>query len=508
MFTPRPQNRETLFTEPQRFAQHASKTVPPGDVQKVTGTSALAGNPAADVGRTPTSALFLTGLFLAIGGFLWAAFDTPPNQQQAQALSAKDAAAEEVSAPESIGFLPALLGNTPILDRLTGSTETDLSLVADDWLRRGDTVETLLTRLGVEDPVFLDWARQSGEVREAFASNRSTRATVSYLPDLGVQALTLRWPDTKNKGHFLRLTIKAARETGDANPDIAPVNRFVATTESVPYTPNTRLASGVIESSLFATTDAANIPDSIAMGMAEIFSNDIDFNRDLRKGDTFAVVYEILEADHEALETGRILAASFTNKGTRLNAIWFEQNGRGDYYDLNGVSTRRFYLASPMEFSRVTSSFSKRRFHPVLKVNRPHLGVDYGAPTGTPVRTVGDGRVVFAGRRGGYGNVIEIRHDSRSTTVYAHLSRIFVKRGQRVERGERIGAVGSTGVSTGPHLHFEHRVNGVHKDPAQMAKRSRATEVDRQHMVAFKAIADTATTQLAAARQVHLASAE
>jgi murein DD-endopeptidase MepM/ murein hydrolase activator NlpD len=172
------------------------------------------------------------------------------------------------------------------------------------------------------------------------------------------------------------------------------------------------------------------------------------------------------------------------------------------------VSTRRFYLASPMEFSRVTSSFSKRRFHPVLKVNRPHLGVDYGAPTGTPVRTVGDGRVVFAGRRGGYGNVIEIRHDSQSTTVYAHLSRIFVKRGQRVERGERIGAVGSTGVSTGPHLHFEHRVNGVHKDPAQMAKRSRATEVDRQHMAAFKAIADTATTQLAAARQVHLASAE
>ena len=162
MFTPRPQNRETLFIEPQRFAQHASKTVPPADVQKVTGTSARAGNPADDVGRAPTSALFLTGLFLAVGGFLWAAFDTPPNQQQAQALSAKDAATEEVSAPESIGFLPALLGDTPILDRLTGSPKTDLSLVADDWLRRGDTVETLLTRLGVEDPVFLDWARQSG----------------------------------------------------------------------------------------------------------------------------------------------------------------------------------------------------------------------------------------------------------------------------------------------------------------------------------------------------------
>ena len=119
MFTPRPRNRETLLTEPQRFAQHASKTVPPADVKKVTGTSAPAGNAAADAGRAPTSALFLTGLFLAVGGFLWAAFDTPPNQQQAQALIAKDAVTEEVSAPESLGFLPALLGDAPILERLT-----------------------------------------------------------------------------------------------------------------------------------------------------------------------------------------------------------------------------------------------------------------------------------------------------------------------------------------------------------------------------------------------------
>ncbi len=497
-----------MFTEPQRFAQHASQTVPPADVQKAPGTSVPSGSASVDSRRAPASALLLTGLFLAVGGFLWAAFDTPPNQQQAQALSAKDALTEEAAAPESLGFLPALLGDTSILDRLTRPPETDLNLVADDWLRRGDTVETLLTRLGVEDSDFLAWARQSAEVREAFASNRSTRATVRYLPDIGVQSLTLRWPDTKSAGHFLRLTIKAAGDSDDVNAEVSQASRFAATTESVPYKTSARLASGVIESSLFATTDAANIPDSIAMGMAEIFSNDIDFNRDLRKGDTFAVVYEILEADNEALETGRILAASFTNKGTRLNAIWFEQNGRGDYYDLNGVSTRRFYLASPMEFSRVTSSFSKRRFHPVLKINRPHLGVDYGAPTGTPVRTVGDGRVVFAGRRGGYGNVIEIRHDSQSTTVYAHLSRIFVKRGQRVERGERIGAVGSTGVSTGPHLHFEHRVNGVHKDPSQMAKNSRATQIDRKQMAAFQAIADTATSQLAAARQVHLASAE
>jgi murein DD-endopeptidase MepM/ murein hydrolase activator NlpD len=244
------------------------------------------------------------------------------------------------------------------------------------------------------------------------------------------------------------------------------------------------------------------------MGMAEIFSNDIDFNRDLRKGDTFAVVYEILEADNEALETGRILAASFTNKGLRLNAVWFEQNGKGDYYDLNGESTRRFYLASPMEFSRVTSSFAKRRFHPVLKINRPHLGVDYGAPTGTPVRTVGDGRVVFAGRKGGYGNVIEIKHDGSSSTLYAHLSRIFVKRGERVERGQRIGAVGTTGVSTGPHLHFEHRVNGVHQDPARLARNSRALKIEPKQMAAFKAQASVASEQLAAARQVRLASAE
>ena len=160
-----------------------------------------------------------------------------------------------------------------------------------------------------------------------------------------------------------------------------------------------------------------------------------------------------------------------------------------------------------MAFSRVTSGFAMR-YHPVLKTKRRHLGVDFGAPTGTPVRTVGDGKVVFAGRKGGYGNVIEVQHDSRNRTLYAHLSRIFVKRGQRVERGDNIGAVGTTGLSTGPHLHFEHRVNGVHKNPALLAKNSRARTIPSKDMPAFENQLKMAQTQLAAAREIRTASAE
>ena len=489
-----------MFTEHQRFTPKVTQAnATPGAAGPRTTRTVLDGR------RAPGAALFISGLFLAVGGFLWAAFDSPPGQQQAGAAAvAVGSPLNTTDDPENVSFLPSVLAGITALDGLGGVTDQPLHLVADDWLRRGDTIESLLSRLGVEDAAFVDWARQSKEIRLAFASTRTTRATVAYLPEQGVQSFTMRWPDDRKPGHFLRFTANALASSGDA----AAAPTFDSKLESVAYRSTTRLASGVIESSLFATTDAANIPDAIAMGMAEIFSNDIDFNRDLRKGDTFAVVYEILEADSEALETGRILAASFTNKGLRLNAVWFEQNGKGDYYDLNGESTRRFYLASPMEFSRVTSSFSKRRFHPVLKINRPHLGVDYGAPTGTPVRTVGDGRVVFAGRKGGYGNVIEIKHDGSSSTLYAHLSRIFVKRGERVERGQRIGAVGTTGVSTGPHLHFEHRVNGVHQDPARLARNSRALKIEPKQMAAFKAQASVASEQLAAARQVRLASAE
>jgi murein DD-endopeptidase MepM/ murein hydrolase activator NlpD len=193
-------------------------------------------------------------------------------------------------------------------------------------------------------------------------------------------------------------------------------------------------------------------------------------------------VYETLTADGEPVPwndgSGRVLAAEFVNNGQSYQALWFAgADGRGGYYTPDGRSKRRTFLASPMEFSRVTSGFAMR-FHPLLRTWRKHNGIDYAAPIGTPVRCIGDGVVEFAGQQNGYGNVIEVRHGSGKSTLYAHLSRIDVHRGQRVEQGQRIGAVGATGWATGPHLHFEFRIGGVFQDPLRVAKSSATVPID------------------------------
>ena len=258
--------------------------------------------------------------------------------------------------------------------------------------------------------------------------------------------------------------------------------RWVSRTEVAPLVGQVRLASGTIRSSLFAATDEARIPDPVAVQMAEIFAADIDFHRELRKGDTFSVVYEALTADGEpvtwAVPTGRVLSAEFVNDGKAHHALWYaDASGRGAYFGFDGQSRRRAFLASPMEFSRVTSGFAMR-FHPILQTLRAHRGVDYGAPHGTPVRSVGDGVVEFAGWQNGYGNVVKVQHGKERSTLYAHLSRIDVRKGQAIEQGQRIGAVGATGWATGPHLHFEFQVNGQHVDPLSIAKASDTVTID------------------------------
>ena len=232
--------------------------------------------------------------------------------------------------------------------------------------------------------------------------------------------------------HFTRLTI--ARDG----------SRFTARTETAPLQAQVALGSGTIRSSLFAATDDANIPDAIASQMADMFSGDIDFHRELRKGDRFSIVYETLTADGEPITwdggVGRLLAGEFTNNGRTYSAVWFKDSvtGKGSFYGFDCQSKRRAFLASPMEFSRITSGFAMR-FHPIMQTWRQHNGVDYGAPTGTPVRSVGDGVVEMAGWQNGFGNVVHIRHSGDRTTVYAHLSRIDVKKGQRIEQGQRSG---------------------------------------------------------------------
>jgi len=226
------------------------------------------------------------------------------------------------------------------------------------------------------------------------------------------------------------------------------------------------LRSAVIRSSLFGATDAAGIPDGIAMQLADVFGGEIDFHRDLRKGDRFTVLYEMHVLEGRALRPGRVLAAEFVNQGKAYRAVRYAEG----YYAPGGKNLRKAFLRSPLEFSRVSSGFGMRR-HPFLQSWRAHQGVDYAAPTGTRVRAVSDGVVDFAGRNGGYGNVVVLRHQGTYSTVYAHLSSFArgLRKGSRVAQGDTIGAVGQTGWATGPHLHYEFRISGVARNPLSVA---------------------------------------
>lgn len=374
------------------------------------------------------------------------------------------------------------------------AASTPWVLYRTDTTRSDDTLQSLLTRLGVNDPAAVARLRSEPHMRHIVGrSGRLVHVEANERQEL--QRLTARWANSDGKT-FQRLVVEATPEG------------LKSRLESGTLTASARLGSGVIRTSLFAASDAAGIPDSVAIQLAEMFSSDIDFRRDLRQGDRFTVVYESLEADGEPMTVGRVLSAEFVNGGRAFDAVWFEAPGhKGGYYNFAGESSRRFYLSSPLEFSRVSSGYGMR-FHPVTGQHKAHLGVDYAAPTGTPVRTVGDGIVEFAGVQGGYGNVIQIRHRSNQITVYAHLSRIDVRKGQRVGQGDRIGAVGSTGVSTGPHLHFEFRDNGQHRDPLVIARQSEAIRLPNELRPAFEAVAQQMRVTLEAAANLQQASAQ
>lgn len=361
-------------------------------------------------------------------------------------------------------------------------------LYRSDSTRWDDTPAALLQRLGVSDAEAAAFIAANPAARLALLGHGGRLVSAELTERHALLRLTARWLQREEDAAFQRLIVERGAD-----------GAWQGRIEALPLNVTTRLAGGVIDSSLFAATDDERIPDSVAIQMAEIFSAQIDFQRDLRKGDRFSIVYESLEADGEPLRAGRVLSADFINDGTRYQAMWFQEPGRdGAYFTLDGESMRRAYLASPLPFTRITSGFAMR-FHPILQTWRQHLGTDYGAPTGTPVRSVGDGVVEFAGSQGGYGQVVMVRHRQQHTTVYAHLSRVDVRRGDRVRQGETLGAVGATGWATGPHLHFEFRVAGVHQDPVQMARQSEAMPVSRLARARFEQAAREVRAQLASA---------
>jgi murein DD-endopeptidase MepM/ murein hydrolase activator NlpD len=368
------------------------------------------------------------------------------------------------------------------------------TLFRTEITRSSDTAEALLRRLGIDDAAAAAFVRGNAEARSALFNRVGRTVTAEATQENTLQKLSARWiPD--GDGGFKRLVVEK-NGTG-----------FRVRTETDALTPGSRLASGIVRSSLFAATDDARIPDSVASQLADIFSGDVDF-RSLRKGDRFAVVYETFDADGQTLRSGRVLSAEFENNGKLHQALWFQEPGqKGGYYRPNGDSLRRAYLSSPVEFSRVSSGFAMR-MHPILNSWRQHNGIDYAAPTGTTVRSVGDGTVEFAGTQSGYGNIVIVNHRNNQQTAYAHLSRVDVKVGQSVSQGQNVGAVGSTGWATGPHLHFEFRVNGEYQDPATIAQQEGGVPISAAARPAFERLALATRTELAAAFSVVQASAD
>jgi murein DD-endopeptidase MepM/ murein hydrolase activator NlpD len=350
----------------------------------------------------------------------------------------------------------SLVENIPI--RAEALLPSPASYIREERFQRGDTVPAFLARLGLAS---LDIERL-----------KRLRQLHDLRPGAHVMA------EVAADGSALSLSFLAPRDT---LVQILPEeNGFSVTEERAALYTQLVNKSGLIRSSLFAATDAANIPDSIAMQLGDIFGGDIDFHRDLRKGDRFSVVYELHHLAGRPVRAGRVLAAEFVNNGRRIQAVHY---GSG-YYAPDGKNLRKAFLRSPLEFSRVTSGFGMRN-HPILRTWRAHKGIDYAAPIGTRVRAVGDGVVDHAGPRGGYGNVVILRHHGQYTTVYAHLSRIAVKRGSRVAQNDTIGSVGQTGWATGPHLHYEFRIAGEARNPLSIAMPA-ALPVPASELAAFR----------------------
>ncbi len=445
--------------------------------------------------RTAASALARTGRFVAryprgvaaavvalLAGFAATAFGTAPMANDPAALPQR-LVSETVAAPGLEAQIEAL-------------AEHELSLYRTDLTRRSDTADSLLRRLNADDAEVAQFLRRDPAGRKLLDGRPGKMVQVRSDEQGRVAELIARYPAEASQQfstHFTRLTIGRIGGT------------LKARTETVALDSQVRLGSGTIDTSLFAATDDARLPDAIASQMVEMFSAEIDFHRELRRGDSFTVLYEALTADGEPITwasgdemTGRVLAAEFINNGRAHSALWFADKsagGRGAYFGMDGQSKRRAFLGSPLAFSRITSTFAMR-LHPIMQTWKAHLGVDYSAPSGTPVRSVGEGTVEMAGWQNGYGNVVEIKHSAERSTIYAHLSRIDVRKGQRIEQGAQLGAVGATGWATGPHLHFEFKVNGQQQNPLAMAKASEALIISSAAKAQFAQLAAQTRSQL------------
>lgn len=345
-----------------------------------------------------------------------------------------------------------------VLEEITLPVSTPVAANAtafwrNERIQRGDTIAELLRRLNVDDQAASDYLRKS----------KFTESLRRLPVGKEVQA------ETDINGALLEL-----RYLSDTNQVIIEKSGNSFSNRTLPAQTDKRMQirTGEITSNLFAATDEAGLPDPVANQLSDIFGGDIDFHRDLRKGDKFTVIYEMNYINGQPARPGRIISAEFVNHGRSFRAAYFQTTEfTGDYYSPEGKSMHKAFLRSPIEFSRVSSGFSKSRFHPILNKWRSHKGVDYAAPMGTKVKVTSDGVVSFVGKQGGYGNVVMVDHQGHFSTVYGHLSRFAggIHKGQRLGQGQIVGYVGMTGLASGPHLHYEFKLSGVQRDPLKVA---------------------------------------
>ena len=379
--------------------------------------------------------------------------NTPPGvaaSDQPTVLQADAAALEEIVASITpAALLPAKVTRSTQATQ-TAAPNADTLAWKEAVVGKGDNLALIFSRSGVD----------ASDLHQVMTLGAAVNTLKHIYPG---QTLHLR---TNDAGRLQELRYEESptlglhvRREGD---------KFTATSiHRIPDRQTTH-ASALIDSSLFMAGQKANLPDNMIMDLAGIFGWDIDFAQDLQKGDQFTVLYDELFLDGERIGEGNILAAEFVNQGKVFQAVRYtDEEGRTDYYTPEGHSLRKAFLRTPVEFSRISSHFNLKRKHPILNRIRAHKGVDYAAPQGTPIKATGDGRVVFRGVKGGYGNVVIVQHGSTYSTLYGHLSGFArsVNTGTRVRQGQTIGYLGMTGLATGPHLHYEFLVSGAHRNP-------------------------------------------
>ncbi len=348
-------------------------------------------------------------------------------------------------------------------------------------VKNGDTLSSIFSRAGYGDKL----------IYKIFADDKKNKQLASIHPGQQLSFETIDNGDPRRiqlQLNKLESIVAAIDEKGE----------YKYSKEIIEPEIRTSYAAGQIDSSLFLAAKSAGLDESVIMSLANIFGWDVDFSLDIRSGDKFNMVYEELYLNDEKIGNGKILAANFTNQNHTYQAVLYtDSDGRSNYFTPSGQSMRKEFLRSPVEFARISSHFNLSRKHPVLHKIRAHKGTDYAASTGTPIRATGDGTVIHAGRKGGYGKAVIIKHGQQFTTLYAHMSKYGrgIQNGSKVSQGQIIGYVGSTGLASGPHLHYEFRVNGVHKNPLTVSL-PQADHIPKNEMEQFKTATAPALNQL------------